>query len=235
MILFNTKILSKVGYIAFFLFLFFGCITENKSKDKNISYGEPASFQNPSRVNTLLYMAYQTGRGDYAENTEFLVQEYREALLGGLFWEHYQSSRISVNIEEVRTHYINNRARFKRATNQLRVLSFLLNTLEEADSIKIALSQQNPTIRSSLIQAYKASPNTVSPGVFPQQVDKVLFKNDDPKGVVGPVESRFGFQVFEVIDFFSAGSFVGLDEVYDEVSQEIYRNKRLVLFDISRT
>jgi parvulin-like peptidyl-prolyl isomerase len=50
-------------------------------------------------------------------------------------------------------------------------------------------------------------------------------------GVVGPVESRFGFHVFEVIDFFSAGSFVGLDEVYDEVSQEIYRNKRLVLFD----
>ena len=176
-------------------------------------------------------MAYQKNDGGYDENTEFLVQQYREALLGGLFWEHYQSSRISVNIGEVRTHYINNRARFKRVTNQLRVLSFLLNTLEEADSIKTALSQRNPTIRSTIIQTYKASPKTVSPGSFPQQADAVLFKNDERWGVVGPVESKLGFHVFEVLDFFPAGSFIGLDEVYDEVSQEIYRNKRVVLFN----
>ena len=231
MILFNTKILSKVGYIAFFLFLFFGCITENKSKDKNVSYGEPSDFQNPSRVNTLLYMAYQKNGGGYTENTEHLVQQYREALLGGMFWEQYQSSRISVNIDEVRTHYINNRGRFKRVTNQLRVLSFLLNTLEEADSIKNALSQRNSTIRSTIIQTYKASPKTISPGSFIQEADEVLFKNGERERVVGPIESKLGFHVFEVLDFFSAGSVVGLDEVYDEVSQEIYRNKRLVLFN----
>ena len=34
-----------------------------------------------------------------------------------------------------------------------------------------------------------------------------------------------------MLDFFPAGSVVGLDEVYDEVSQEIYRDKRLVLFN----
>ena len=217
--------------MVFFLFLLFGCISENKSREKVVSYEEPNSLQNPSRVNKLLYMAYQKNGGGYVENTELLVQQYREALLGGLFWEHYQSSRISVNINEVRTYYINNRGRFKRVTNQLRVLSFVLNTLEEADSIKTALSQQNPTVRSTIIQTYKASLKTVSPGSFPQQVDTVLFKNDGWGVVVGPVESNLGFHVFEVLDFFPAGSFVGLDEVYDEVSQEIYRNKRVILFN----
>ena len=231
MILFNIKIVSRVGCFGFFLLIFFGCNTENKSKNKNVSHGEPGTVQSSSRVNKLLYMAYQKNGGGYTENTELLVQQYREALLGGLFWEQYQSSRISVNIDEVRTHYINNRGRFKRVTNQLRVLSFLLNTLEEADSIKNALSQRNSTIRSTIIQTYKASPKTVSPGSFTQEVYEVLFKNNEREGVVGPVESKLGFHVFEVLDFFPAGSVVGLDEVYDEVSQEIYRDKRLVLFN----
>ena len=230
MLMSNTKIVFRVGCVACFLLFFLGCTPEKKSGEKHVSDEKPNSVQGSTNTNKLLYAAYQKRGGGYNEKTELLVEQYREALLGRLFWEEYQSSRITVSMDEIRSHYIKNKHRFKRATNQLRVLSFLLNTLEEAVATKEALSLYNPTIRATTIKKHKASPRTISPGSLPQEVDALLFSKNKSNIIVGPVESKFGFHVFEVLDFFPADSFVGLDEVYDDVSQEIYRKKRGSLF-----
>lgn len=230
MLISNTKVVLKAGCVPCFLCFLLGCTPEKKNDEKYVSDETSNSIQRSAGVHKLLYTAYQNSGLSYNKKTELLVEQYREALLGRLFWEEYQSSRVSVSMGEIRAHYIKNKGRFKRTTNQLRILSFLLNTLEEAVSTKEALSLYNPTARTIIINKYGATPRTISPGSLPQKVDSLLFSNNKSNIIVGPVESSFGFHVFEVLDFFPADSFVGLDEVYDDVSQEIYRKKRLSLF-----
>ena len=202
MLISNTKVVLKAGCVPCFLCFLLGCTPEKKNDEKYVSDETSNSIQRSAGVHKLLYTAYQNSGLSYNKKTELLVEQYREALLGRLFWEEYQSSRITVSMDEIRSHYIKNKHRFKRATNQLRVLSFLLNTLEEAVATKEALSLYNPTIRATTIKKHKASPRTISPGSLPQEVDALLFSKNKSNIIVGPVESKFGFHVFEVLDDF---------------------------------
>jgi parvulin-like peptidyl-prolyl isomerase len=49
---------------------------------------------------------------------------------------------------------------------------------------------------------------------------------------LGPEKTQYGYHVLEVLEFFPQGSYQGLDEVYDEISQNIYRSKRAKLYGL---
>ena len=82
----------------------------------------------------------------------------------------------------------------------------------------------------SLLREHGVSPLTVSPGDLPQSLDLLLFGSSPARGVLGPEKTSFGYHVLEVLGFFPEGSFRGLDEVYDEISQELYQSRRAVLY-----
>ncbi|SVD17238.1 uncharacterized protein METZ01_LOCUS370092, partial [marine metagenome] len=67
-------------------------------------------------------------------------------------------------------------------------------------------------------------------GDLPQSLDLLLFGSSPARGVLGPEKTSFGYHVLEVLEFFPEGSFRGLDEVYDEISQELYQSRRVVLY-----
>tara|TARA_B100000029_G_scaffold151839_1_gene146933 strand:- start:24530 stop:25297 length:768 start_codon:yes stop_codon:yes gene_type:complete len=229
-ILFKKNSVFRFWFLVHLSFLFFGCGEEKKVVSKTSFLLEGGGVKDSLGAQALLYLAYEKSGENYDDSVDVLVQKYREALLGNLFWEEYQSTRISVDMEEIRSYYLTNRVRFQRTTNQLRLLSFVLTDVETALSVKQVLEQNNPKTRMTIIADHGVSPSTISPGVMPQAIDEILFNSVFRRGVIGPIESNLGFHVFELLDFFPSGSFRGLEEVYDEVSQEIYRSKRLTLF-----
>ena len=215
-----------------FLFLLvlgatFGCASDRDSGGTELVGQGKRVVPTPQK---LLYRAAMTSGLQLEEHMESLVFQYRETLLANLFLEHYMSSRVVVTMDEIRDHYVTNRPTNQRQDDQVRVLHFLLSGVDEATSVKVSLLEYDPGGRSSLLEAHGVVPTTVSPGDMPPSLEVLLFGLSAPRGVLGPIKTPLGFHVLEVLEFFPSGSFRGLDEVYDEISQSIYRSKRQFLF-----
>jgi hypothetical protein len=223
--------------LSLFLGAVLGCV-DGSGGEKNrvesqggaVAVDSSVSLTSSPVAQNLLYRAASANGLRLESEMEVLVLQYREALLGNLFLEHYMSSRVSVTMDEIRDHYVTNRPAYQRRGNQVRVLHFLLADVDKATSVKVALLQYDAAVRSSLLEEHAVVPSTVSPGDMPTPLDALLFGDSPPRGVLGPIGTQFGFHVIEVLEFFPKNSFRGLDEVYDEISQNIYRTKRGALY-----
>ena len=224
---------STAFFFVFLVFTFSGC-ARKESGDTSNSGVFSSDKQNtkggvlPSQQNLLYKAAVESGFPNEA-SVEKLVDDYRKRLYGNLFLEHYLSSKIEISMEEIRVYYLTNRSSFLRHSNQVRAIQFL--TQKEASAIKIkrTLLQYDAELRLSLFEEHGVSPATVSPGELPKSLDLLLFGSSVPRGVLGPEKTSFGYHVFEVQEFFPEGSFRGLDEVYDDISQTLYQSRRVIV------
>ena len=218
----------------FLVFTFSGCTGKGSGDTSNFG-GFSANNHNIkgggelSRQKLLYRAAVESGLLNEA-SVEGLVVDYREALYGNLFLEHYLSSRIEISMEEIRVYYLTNRSSYLRHSNQVRVIQFLTQKESSAIKIKRTLLQYDAELRLSLLGEHGVSPATVSPGELPQGLDRLLFGSSVPRGVLGPKKTSFGYHVLEVLEFFPEGSFRGLNEVYDEISQNLYQEQRVALY-----
>ena len=224
----------------FLVFTFTGCARKdgrNTSVEPTVSEGGSANKNNvkgearPDQQSLLYEAAAESGLQNEA-SVEGLVGDYRENLYGNLFLEHYLSSRIEISMDKIREHYIANRFSYVRRSNQVRLIQFLTQNEGSAIKIKRTLLQYDADLRVSLLREHGVSPLTVSPGDLPQSLDLLLFSSSPARGVLGPEKTSFGYHVLEVLGFFPEGSFRGLDEVYDEISQELYQSRRAVLYSL---
>ena len=223
----------------FLFFTFTKCTRKdgrNSSVDLAVSGGFSANKHNRKGVGlldqqNLLYKAAVKSGLQNETSVEGLVNDYRKNLYGNLFLEHYLSSRIALTMDKIREHYIANRASYLRRSNQVRLIQFLTQNEVSAIKIKRTLLQYDAEKRLSLLRKHGVSPVTVSPGDLPQTLDLLLFGSSPARGVLGPEKTSFGYHVLEILDFFPEGSFRGLDEVYDEISQKLYQSHRTVLYD----
>ena len=222
----------------FLVFTFAGCARKdgrNASVKPAVSGGFSANKHNisggalPDQQSLLYKAAVESGLQNEA-SVEGLVDDYRENIYGNLFLEQYLSSRIEISMDKIREHYIANRVSYLRRSNQVRLIQFLTQNEGSAIKIKRTLLQYDAELRVSLLREHGVSPITVSPGDLPQSLDLLLFGSSLARGVLGPKKTPFGHHVLEVLEFFPEGSFRGLDEVYDEISQELYRSRRAVLY-----
>ena len=197
--------------------------SEPSSKKPNIKDGVT-----PSRQALLYWAAVENGfQNEVSVNR--LVDNYRERLYGNLFLEHYLSSRIEISMDEIREYYMTNRFSYVRQSNQVRLIQFLTQSAGSAIKIKQTLLQYDAELRTSLLGEHGVLPVTVSPGDLPRGLDLLLFGSSAPRGVLGPVKTSFGYHVLEVQEFFPEGSFRGLDEVYDDISQRLYQSRRVAV------
>lgn len=234
---------QSVLLLRFFFLLMlsavFGCADSSNEEDASsqhsltaepVDQGKGLSPPAPE-AQKLLYRAAMASGLQLQDEMESLLMQYREVLLGNLFLEHYVSPRVMVTMDEIRDQYVANRSTYQRQKDQVRVLNFLLPSVGEATSVKVSLLKFDADVRSSLLEQYGVMPTTLSPGDMPASLDALLFGSSRPRGVLGPIGTPFGLHVLEVLEFFPKNSFRGLDEVYDEISQSLYRSKRKALYN----
>ena len=224
-------------FSLFFLLLFFTFSRCTRKDGHDSAVSKALSTDRPVRAGgaalsgqKLLYRAAAENGLQNEASVEMLVGEYRENLYGGLFLEQYLSSRIEVSLDKIREHYIANRLSYVRQSNEVRLIHFLTQNEVSAVKIKQALLQYDAELRASLLSEHGVSPVTISPGELPQNLDLLLFGSSTPRGVLGPEQTPFGYHVLEVLEFFPESSFRGLDELYDEISQELYQSQRAALY-----
>jgi len=153
------------------------------------------------------------------------MKRYKKSVFSTTFIDMYLSDRILITTDEIRDYYRQNRNSFIRQQDNVKVLHFLLKTKEEANEVKNKLLLYEGTTRQELLSKYNAETKIVSKGTLLPEIESLLFKSKSFKGVVGPIKSKTGYHILQMLGWYPAQTIRGIDEVIEEISQHLSRQK----------
>ena len=229
---------------CFLIFFFISCETKKKDQSDILARvsGESLTFKKAQKLNlgkpldkesiprfvlnwinntVLLKKGKELGL-----DKDSILLEKRNVFFNNLiissFLNKHQFSKINVSNEEVLNYYKENKESFSRESEEV--------FLEHYFTKKSVLSKK---LNAFFVLNKKADINisdflleskTVRKGRTPGQFSSYIFGNR--KDVVGPVTSKKGYHFFKILNRYEKGSVKGLEVVYDEIYQRLYKNKK---------
>ena len=157
---------------------------------------------------------------------------YYGQLLISSFVESEVSRKIEISNKDVRSYYEKNKDQFMRSQDEARIEQYVMVDKKEArELVSVFKSQKNPNLENISIK--KVLSDIVRRGVFSKNIDNEIFLRN--RRTVGPIVLGGDVCVLRVLNTYKKGSHRGLEEVFDEIYQRIYKTQvsknRLLLLD----
>ncbi len=148
---------------------------------------------------------------------------YRELVITS-FVESVIASKVSVSNDDVRLYYKRNKGEFTRVLDEVRIEQYIVKSKKVANRLTASFnSKKNIDLSKFDIELVRTE--TVQRGTFAKNIDDMLFVKK--RGVVGPVVLGKDISVLKVLGINKQGSIKGLNDVYDEIYQRIFKIKSL--------
>ena len=209
-----------------FVFFLCGVFVLSCAKENSVSKEEKTLDIREKNTSDLLFLGYKDNIGGTIDSLEQKISNYRKFLYGSLFLEKHLEERILVDMEEIRKYYFENRFNFIRKDDLLLVAHFISTDVEKAKKVGLSLSKKDGSLKLKTMKEFNIIYSKVKKGDLPPTLDNIVFSSYTKGRVVGPIKTDFGYHVVEIIDHLKSGGFLGLDEVYDQISQNIYNYKK---------
>ncbi len=133
-----------------------------------------------------------------------------------------QFSKINISNKEVLDYYNNNKESFFREYEEVFLEHYFTREPVFSKKLKsffILNKKTDINISDFLLES-----KTVKKGKIPVQFSSYIF--DNKKEVVGPIASKKGYHFFKILNRYEKGSVKGLEIVYDEIFQRLYKKKK---------
>jgi len=148
---------------------------------------------------------------------------YRELIIAS-FIESVIASKVSVSNDDVRLYYKRNKGEFIRALDEVRIEQYIVKSKKVANRLVASFnSKKNIDLSKFNIEFVKTE--TVQRGTFAKDIDEMLFVKK--RKVVGPIVLGKDISVLKVLAINKQGSTKGLNDVYDEIYQRVFKIKSL--------
>lgn len=162
---------------------------------------------------------------------------YYNQLIVSSFVESRVSSQINISKENVRAYYKKNKDDFVRKSDEVQIEQYIMESKKEARKLALSLNSRKNTNMSNY-SIRSINQKTIKRGFFPIEMDGELFVHKTK--AVGPVLLGGDICILRILNRYKKGSSRGLDEVYDEIYQRLYktksiREKNLLLDSLKRT
>ena len=197
-------------------------LTSNSlSPDPKKSNGETIPLFVENWVDQIVFLSAAKERG--LEKDTLLIKKrdsYYEQILISSFIESEATSKTQVSSKEVRDYYDKNRDHFVRSQDMVFVEQYITTNKKEALGVVSAL-RKNTKINNEIIK--RITSGHIKKGVFSKKIDSRLFSGT--KEIVGPFVLGGDVVVLRVLNRYKKGTQRGLEEVYDEVYQRIFKTK----------
>ena len=232
--------------LAFLFILTFSC--SSKEKQKSLVYArvdnEELNQDNvsipsfPNRSNYEVFSSYVDSWVDEtilfisAERTGLLKDAslikkrdafYRSLIISS-FVENETSKKIKITNEEIKDYYKENSVDFLRENDVVFAEQYILNNKDSANILLSFVLSNNLKKINKFSHQFESG--YIKKGVFSSDIDFQIFKNNN--NVVGPIKERDLYYVIKVLSKHKKGSLRGLEEVYDEIYQRIYKTKQSI-------
>jgi len=129
--------------------------------------------------------------------------------------------RISVSNKEVLDYYNKNKESFSRETNEVFLEHYFTEKSIFSKKLKsffILNKKTDINISDFLLES-----KTVKKGRTLDQFNSIIF--DSEQEIIGPIRSKKGYHFFKILSRYKKGSSKGLEMVYDEIFQRLYKKK----------
>ena len=162
---------------------------------------------------------------------------YYGQLLISSFVESEVSRRIEISNKDVRSYYEKNKNQFIRSQDEARIEQYVMIDKKEAKGlVSVFKSQKNPNLEN--ISITRVLSDIIKRGVFSKNIDNEIFLRK--RRTVGPIVLGGDICVLRVLNIYKKGSYRGLEEVFDEIYQRIYKtqvskNRQLLLDSLKKT
>ena len=242
-----------MSFVFIFFFIFVSCSNEGEKpkevfarvgektltkkeivemkKSGLVSEGSVSNLVNNWVEKTLLYEA---AKNSSLDKDEVLIKKrniFYKKLLISSFLDIKAKKEISVSKKEISNYYNKNKKSFTRNSNEILLKHFVLPTNKEAKKVKRFLkSNKKGKELEALVKKYKPETKTVKQGSVGDNLIGFVFKHS-VGDVVGPRLINGSYHVFDILKKHNKKSVKGLEVVYDEIRQRIFKTKELQFLD----
>ena len=148
---------------------------------------------------------------------------YRKLIISS-FIESVIASKVSVSNDDVRLYYKRNKGEFVRALDEVRIEQYIVKSKRVATRLAASFnSKRNIDLSKFDIELVKTE--KVQRGTFAKNIDDLIFVKK--RVSIGPVFIGKDISVLKVLDINKKGSIKGLNDVYDEIYQRVFKIKSL--------
>ena len=129
--------------------------------------------------------------------------------------------KISVSNKEVLNYYNKNKESFSRETDEVFLEHYFTEKSVFSKKLKSFFILNKKTDIN--ISEFLLESKTVKKGRTSDQFNSVIFQSESE--IVGPIRSKKGYHFFKILSRYKKGSSKGLEMVYDEIFQRLYKKK----------
>tara|TARA_B100000287_G_C20572220_1_gene757032 strand:+ start:178 stop:972 length:795 start_codon:yes stop_codon:yes gene_type:complete len=237
---------------VFFVFVFFvACGTSDKTNGEVIARVNNETltkkdlfFLAGNRVNDVVFFSRETNK--WVENKLLynaaisigldkdlaLVKErdvFYENLLISSFIKIQTEQNIKTTKKEVSDYYLKNKESFKRTDDEMLIKHFIFPTKKEANIFKKELNKKKPKVDvEKLLNNQQVETKTIRKGGVGSGLLSFVFSGTVGE-ILGPKNYNSNFHLFQVLQKHKKGSYLGLERVYDEIYQRLYKEKEIMV------
>ena len=179
-------------------------------------------------------LLYEAAINSNLDKDVFLINKrdvfYKDLLISS-FLDIKSKKEIVVSKKEISNYYNKNKKSFTRSNNEILLKHFVLPTNKEAKKIKRFLkSNKKGKELEGLVEKYKPETKIVKEGLIGDNLIGFVFKYS-VGDVVGPKSINGSYHVFDILKKYNKKSIKGLETVYDEIHQRIFKTKEIQFLD----
>tara|TARA_Y100000022_G_scaffold129646_1_gene112353 strand:+ start:1075 stop:1863 length:789 start_codon:yes stop_codon:yes gene_type:complete len=236
-------------FLLFFLFLFFSC-SDNISGDNEIYARVGTSVLTKDDVlkmkkeglvglnsiknivnswveKTLLYNEAININLNKDKTLLDKKDLFYKNLLIDSFLDMKSKKEVKISKKEISNYYKSNKKSFERNTAEVLLRHFVLPTKKEANKLKNLLrSSKKGEQLEKYMKKYKPEVKTIKKGLVNEDLIGFVF-NGSAGDVLGPKKTGSFYHIFEILRKHNKGSVRGLELVYDEIQQRLFKIKEL--------
>jgi len=184
-----------------------------------------AHYVNTWVEKTLLYNAAIKEGLDKDKTLEKEKNDFYQNLLITSFLEIKSKKEINVSKKEVSNYYNKNKKSFKRISDEILLKHFVLSTKKEAKELKKLLkTNKKGDLLEKIVKKHKPEIKTIKKHLIEESLIAFIYEYSGGD-VVGPKKINDSYHVFEILKKYEKDSIQGLEIVYDEIYQRLFKIK----------
>ena len=227
----------------FLIFFLFSCETKKKDDSDVLARvsGKTLTIKKAKRLNQGKLLNKETIPkivSDWITNTvllkkgiemdihkDSLLLQRRDLFFNNLvvssFLEQNHHLKIHISNKEILDYYNNNKEGFSRETDEVFLEHYFTEKPTFSKKLKsFFILNKKPDIN---ISDFLLESKTVKKGRSSDRFNSIIFNNESD--IVGPIRSNKGYHFFKILSRYKKGSSKGLEMVYDEIFQRLYKKK----------
>ncbi len=154
---------------------------------------------------------------------------FYENLLVSSFIDIQLRNKIKTTKKEVSNYYIKNKNSFKRTDDEVVVKHFVFSTNDSAKSFIKEIKKTKPTVdMESFLKNQQIETKTIRKKEAGSNLVGFVFSGTAGE-FVGPKKHNNKHHVFQILQKYKKGSFLGLERVYGDIYQRLYKEKEALV------